>query len=113
MSDKRIDLEPLAPWPDEKGFLDVVQSVTRRAVTERNQRASYTFQLNALVKPALALAASIAIVVWIGAFATGEPSSEERTVPKKDPAFELASWAMTGTVPSTSEIIQTLGGSDE
>jgi hypothetical protein len=69
--------------------------------------------LNALVKPALALAASVAIVIWIAAFAVPESSVDEKARVKKDPAFELAAWAATDTVPPTSEIIRTLGGSDE
>ena len=113
MSEEHIDLGPLAPWPDRDGFESIVQLVTKRAVESRNQRVSNTFQLNALVKPALALAASVAIVVWIAAFATGKQAEDERVRPKKDPAFELASWAMTDAVPSTSEIIQVLGGSNE
>ena len=113
MSDQKIDLGPLAPWPNEDDFESVVQSVTRRAVRARAEQVSYTFQLNSLVKPALALAASAAIAIWIGALASQKPSVKEAGRPKKDPAFELASWAASNTVPSTSEIIRVLGGSDE
>ena len=112
MSDERINLEPLSPWPDNGDFESIVQSVAKRAIANRRDRSSYTFQLKSLVKPALALAASVAIVVWIGALAQGK-SDEEVVRAKKDPAFELASWAASGTVPPTSEIIRVLGGSDE
>ncbi len=114
MSEKHINFGPLAPWPDKDGFESIVQTITRRAVEARNQQqVSYSFQITSLIKPAFALAASLVVVVWIAAFATGQSSSDQRDVTPTDPTYELSNWAMIGAEPSTDELIRIFGGSNE
>jgi hypothetical protein len=111
VNDERVDLSALDPSRDPERWDRMVRSVAARAVAARRRRNSVRGQLVAWTRPVLAAAASLALASWAGALASGRgrheaPPPEQR----EEPAFVVAQWAASGQVPSTSRILEVLGG---
>lgn len=106
MDPERLDLSTLRPWKDESAFNRAIDSVVQRA-SERKH--SFHFQLLRMARPALGLAASLALVTWSVAWMTATKSSSQVTQ-ASDPATQLLTWALHDTVPSTTEMYDTFGG---
>lgn len=109
MSDVRIDLSSLSPWGDEQRWEEVVASVTRRAWRARQRALTVGAQLRAWAMPALVTAAATALMAWLGALARGSPSVPSSGVER---ALVLAGWASGNEAPSTSRILEVLGGAE-
>jgi len=100
MDPDRVDLSALDPSRDPARWEAMVRRTAARGLARR--RASVASQIAAWSRPALALAAGVALVVWTGTLAY-TPTAES------DPAGKLLEWASTDSSPATSEILETLG----
>jgi hypothetical protein len=108
MNDERIDLSVLDPSQDPQRWDRIIQSVTARAMEARRRRLTISYQLWTWSRPALAIAATVALAIWAGALASARNHSA--TVREnQEPAFVLAEWAVSSEPPSTSVILQVLG----
>jgi len=106
--DDRFDLTPLDPSAaDPARWERLVRSTAARAAEARRQ-SPVLLQLVAWSGPALAAALGLAVLVWTATFVTGSPTQTASTT--EDPAFSLASWASSGEVPATSDVLDLLGG---
>jgi hypothetical protein len=109
MESEKIDLSPLDPTVDLRRWNDLVNTITRRAIEARQRRLSVTYQLLAWARPAVAMAAAVALVVIAGASLSRFGSRTEVSSAVK-PALILADWAVRGEAPSTATMIEVLGG---
>ncbi|MCK6532496.1 MAG: hypothetical protein L6Q84_05930 [Polyangiaceae bacterium] len=107
MTDDPLDLSELDPSRDRARWEARIAAVTSQALTRRQRRFSVGDQLVAWARPALAVAASLAIAAWGSAWAFGgnAPVAAQRT----DPALELARWASSGELPATPQLLQLVG----
>ncbi len=107
MTDDPLDLSELDPSRDRARWEARIAAVTSQALTRRQRRFSVGDQLVAWARPALAVAASLAIAAWGSAWACGgnAPVAAQRT----DPALELARWASSGELPATPQLLQLVG----
>jgi len=107
MTDDPIDLSALDPSRDRARWEARIAAVSSRALMRRQRRLRVGDQLVAWARPALAVAASLALAAWGSAWAFGgnPPVPAQRT----DPAIELARWASTGELPAMPQLIQLVG----
>lgn len=105
MTDERIDLSSLDPSRDAARWDRLTQSVADRAWKSRQRRITVAHQLLAWARPALAIAATLALIPWIATLVHGQ---EEET-PQQDPALVLARWANADERPSPSRILEVFG----
>jgi hypothetical protein len=117
MDDERIDLSALDPARDGKRWDEMVDSVAARALAARRRSTGgaspgpVALQLVAWARPALALAAALALVVWAAALAAGGAARASAPgTTRTEPAFALSAWAMQDELPSTEDVLETLGG---
>lgn len=112
MSEPAVDLSPLDPFRDPRHLESVVGSLVRRARAARMRQFTVAAQLRSWACPLLAVAASIALLSWIGRpgefFATGPAMSG--AVSSLEPSAVLSSWARGDAVPSTETILVVFGG---
>jgi hypothetical protein len=111
MNDERIDLSSLDPSRDEARWNRRIELIAARAAAAGRRRLTVAQQLRTWMRPALAIAASVALVSWLGALAS-RPSEPTAITATEDPASTLARWAMSDERPSTSSILEVLGGTD-
>jgi hypothetical protein len=112
MDEEKIDLSELDPSRDAPRWARMVESVAARAMAARRARPSSEIFAEALVRrarPMLAFAAAAAILVWAGAWNAGRHRTST-TAASAVPALALAQWAAEDSVPSTSNILDVLGG---
>ena len=109
MNDDKLDLSPLDPEQDEERWEALVTSITRRAVAARERRGLFGEMLT-MSRPALALAAGVAIIVWMGAISMRHA---EHAPSREDRVMTLLSWANAPTMPEPSEILATFGGNHD
>lgn len=104
MSEEReIDFTLLDPSRDRAHWEQMIDSVVERTCARRRSH-SVGAQVRAWARPALAMAAAMALAVWAGALLSDAPT------PPADPAQLLSQWAVSGEVPSTTKILEVLGG---
>jgi hypothetical protein len=105
LDDDRLDLSPLDPTRDAARFEAIVRSVAARAAARPMRDASSI--LLAWWRPALALAASLALVPWGPSLLTARtPTSESLS---SDPAAAILEWARAGAPSSAAEVLDSLG----
>jgi hypothetical protein len=103
--DDRIDLSPLDPSNDRERWEELVGSIATRAVAARRQ-SPVLLQLVAWSRPALAVAAGLALAIWgVSAVAAGDEAAAD-----SDPAYALSNLADADELPSASLLLQLLGG---
>jgi hypothetical protein len=101
-----IDFSLLDPSCDPAHWAKLVDSVATRAIGALRPW-SVPLQLAAWSRPALALAAAAAAIVWGGAiFGSRRPTVYE------EPAWAMARWAAEGELPPAWHVIGTLGEVD-
>ena len=117
MEDERIDLSALDPARDEKRWSEMIDRVSARSIAARSRpRADagaglIAHQIVAWARPALAIAATLALVVWAVAFAANSSRSPAvGEAARAEPAFALSTWASRDELPSTADLLDTLGG---
>lgn len=110
MNQEKIDFSSLDPARDPERWDRMIQSVASKALEARSRPQTISEQMGRWIRPALAMAAALALVIWGGALFSNRTQSS--TVQQKiDPAYVLSGWASSQERPSTSRIVQVLGGS--
>lgn len=109
MNSNPIDFSPLDPSRDPRRWEAAVRSVVDRGIAARTKREAFGHQLLLLARPALAVAASAALAIWVGAAAWTEEEDDPRTQ-TADSALVLSQWAATSDAPSANRILEVLGG---
>ena len=111
MNDERIDLSSLDPSRNEAQWNRRVEFIAARAWAASQRRLTVASQVCAWMRPALAIAASLALVSWYGPL-TSRPSQPRAATTAEDPTFTLTRWAMNDERPSASRILEVLGETD-
>lgn len=101
--DGKIDFQALDPSADKERWAKMVASVTARALSRRTR--SVPLQLLAWARPVLAMAAALAVVVWVGAALADKSRASERP----EPAVVLSQWASSEELPSAAHLFDLLG----
>jgi hypothetical protein len=109
MDNEKIDLSSLDPSRDESRWNDLISAIARRAREARQRRLSVPYQLLAWARPAVAMAAAIALVVVVGA-SLSRYAAQTKSVNTVKPALMLTVWAATDVHPSTAAMLELLGG---
>lgn len=107
MNDGKIDFSLVDPKKDPFHWEMMVQGVLKR-VEESKVSLTLLGQLVYWAKPALVMAAAVALLCMLGAVAidtTGEASG----VTSQSPAVALSSWASGESLPGTAQILTILG----
>jgi hypothetical protein len=111
MKDEKIDLSVLDPARDRQRWDRLVESVAARAWESRRRSLTVGFQLTVWARPSLAIAAAVAMAIWVGALANGTTTTATRG--QAEPVFVVTSWAVTGKLPDTSKILAVLGDTND
>lgn len=120
MSDEKMDLSILDPSRDQERWKAIVDSLASRAWNTRRRQLSVSFQIVCWARPALAIAASLALVSWAATWARdgtarcaacvdGATTSSTSSRSAQDPTTQLAQWAAADQMPATMQILQVLG----
>ena len=108
MDEQKIDLSVIDRSRDGQRWERLVQSVAARALDAGRRRLTVGFQLLSWGRPALAIAASVALVSWAGSLvAPGRGTTAAQT--PEDPAIVLAQWARSDERPAPNQILKVLG----
>ncbi|MDY0004240.1 MAG: hypothetical protein RBU30_23270 [Polyangia bacterium] len=120
MRDDKIDFSALDPSRDAEGWEERVQEVARMALARHRPRAALPEQLVAWLRPAMVLAAALALLVWgaaLGGLGRSEPAQTGQVprseAPGAEPALLVARWAAEDARPTPMELLRVLGGQDE
>lgn len=105
MSDRNIDFSVIDPQRDPERWNRQVEATAARALARRKGGA-FTFTLLESARPALLVAASVALVTWCGA-AVRQGSTTENGA--DDAAWVITRWAVTGEEPSVASMLEVLG----
>ena len=106
MSDGKIDFSVIDPRRDPDRWNRQVEATVARALARR-QGGAFTFALLGWARPALLVAASVALVAWCGASVRQSETAERRG--SEDAAWVLTRWAVTGEEPSVASMLEVLG----
>lgn len=104
--DKRIDFSALDPSQDRLRWQARIGQIVNTTMLRRRQREDFPAFLLRYARPALAIAAALALVSWIGARqsrANVGPSALET------PSSTVLEWATNDQVPSTLDVFDSLG----
>lgn len=131
MSEDRINLSSLDPARAPLEWELCIARVASEGLARRRRPMGALEQIQAWLRPAVAVAAVLALLAWSVAFwagggkwfrgasegAPGVASTSERDEPgvvstseRDEPALVLAKWALVDARPSPSEILNVLGG---
>jgi len=102
--DDRLDLTALDPTRDRSRFERLVRSTVAAAMARRPSTARETLRW---WRPALALAASLAIASWLPVLLGGD----DATATRSDAAAALLTLAHSDTAPSATDILTTFESS--
>ena len=100
--DDKIDFGVLDPARDRDRYEAMVNAVVARA----QRGISIAAQLRAWARPVLAMAAVLALVVWIAELWRGD------SVTAQTRATTLAEWAVNDEIPEATTILEVLGDDD-
>ena len=110
MNDDRIDFSPIDPSRDRERWDKVIDSIAVRAAAARGAPRPLSIQLAGWMGPALALAAGVALLVWLAAPPAGPPAPQPAcATPRGDPAFALQRWALGESCRSLWDELAMLG----
>lgn len=101
-----MDFSVIDPKRDSDRWNQQVEATVARALARRQGRV-FTFTLLEWARPALLVAASIALVTWCGAAEQQRRTTEQRE--SDDAAWVLTHWAVTGEEPSVASMLEVLG----
>ncbi len=108
MSQDRIDFSPLDPSRDEEHWDRTVQNLVSRALAARARPRTSRELFATWVRPALAVAAAVALMIWAGVLLTAR-TPPRASSHKIDPASVLSRWAVNRERPSPSRIVEVFG----
>lgn len=100
---EKIDFEALDPTRDAQRWEQMLSSVTDRVHAPRRPR-SIPLQLVSWARPTLAIAASLALVVWIGAL-LARPTQPQPT----ELAQAMSQWLEKGDAHAAEQLIEVMG----
>jgi anti-sigma-K factor RskA len=106
MSDQPIDFSSIDPKRNRARWESMVHSVLERAEATQ-KRVQFWHQLVSWTKPALAVAAAVAMLCLIGVVITHHGSVHQTS--QVEPALVVASWAAGEEMPNTASILRVLG----
>ncbi len=106
--DERLDLGVLDPTRDEARFERLVRSTVAAAVARRRRSAELV--VVRWWRPALALAASLALAAWLPVL-LGAGRNEAAPAARDDSAAALLTLARSDAPPSPAEVLGVLGES--
>jgi hypothetical protein len=106
MSDGKIDFSIIDPQRDPERWNRNVEATVAGAIARR-QGGVLARTLLECARPALLVAASIALVTWCGASVS--QSRQRPTRGSDDAAWTLTRWAVTGEQPSVASMLEVLG----
>jgi hypothetical protein len=106
MSDRKIDFSVIDPQRDPDRWNRQVEATVARALARR-QGGAFTFTVLEWARPALLVAASVALVTWCGVTVRQSRTTELRG--SDDAAWVLTRWAVTGEEPSVASMLEVLG----
>jgi hypothetical protein len=106
MSDDKIDFSIIDPQRDPERWNRKVEATVTHAIARR-QGGALAGTLLECARPALLLAASIALVTWCGA--SVRQSRQPPARGSDDAAWTLTRWAVTGEQPSVASMLEVLG----
>ena len=106
--EKRIDFSSLDPTRDSGRFETVVRSVVERTMARRAARKTVGYQLLLWARPAIAVAAVAAMVLFVGAMLLSSAPGEDAE-PCDERALVLTQLASGHTAISTYQILDALG----
>jgi len=110
MNDDRIDFSPIDPSRDRERWKRTIESIAARAAAAPGAPRPLSAQLAAWTGPALALAAGVALLVWLAAPPAGPPAPQPAPdAPREDPAFALQRWALGERTRSLWDELAKLG----
>jgi hypothetical protein len=109
MSDDRIDFSAIDPSRDGKRWERMVASLADRAARAARTPRSVPAQAAAWMGPSLALAAGVALLVWLTAPSAPPSPRPASSVSREDPAFALQRWALGESGRSVWEELDMLG----
>jgi hypothetical protein len=104
MGEQPLDLSVLDPTCTPERWSKIVDSVATRAWLTRRRQLTILAQMIRWARPALAIAATVALVCWMGSHRATTSDSAQLA-----PAEQLSDWAACDTRPATSEIFAVLG----
>ncbi len=110
MSDRKIDFSGIDPKSNAERWNRQVDATVARALARRRS-GSFAFTLLEWARPALLVAASLALVTWCGAGVRQSRTNERRGT--DDAAWILTRWAVTGEEPSVASMLEVLGAKPE
>ncbi|HEY3449704.1 MAG TPA: hypothetical protein VGK67_25340 [Myxococcales bacterium] len=107
--DDRLDLSALDPTRDALRFERMARSLAAKAVEQHSPQADPLSFAVRWWRPALALAASLALLAWAPSLLGASPSSSSSQATAADPSTTLLSWA-SGEGPSSAvDVLATFG----
>ena len=107
MSNQKIDFSVIDPKRDPERWNRQVEATVARALARRREVA-FAFTLLEWARPALLVAAGMALVTWCGATVTQSSQAERRETETESP-WILTRWAVTGEEPSVASMLEVLG----
>jgi hypothetical protein len=106
MSDSKIDFSVIDPQRDPNRWNRQVDATVARALARR-QKGAFTFAVLEWARPALLVAASVALVTWCGVTVRQSKRTDHQM--SDDAAWILTRWAVTGEEPSVASMLEVLG----
>lgn len=110
MNDGPIDLSPLDPSRDRLRWERMIRATAARATRPRPNPV--LADLSSWARPLLAMAAALALLAWLPALLGRGAGTTAAAAAARDPALSLSTWASTGELPATADLLATLGGED-
>lgn len=109
MSDRRFDFSSIDPSRDRVSWEQKISTIATRAAAAVRVPWTVSAQLAAWLRPALALAAGVAVVLWLAVPLTAPSSTSSVRARQLDPAVALERWALGEVNHSVWTQLETLG----
>lgn len=103
--DNPIDFSSLDPSRNHLRWQARIGQIVDTTMRARRQRESLPASLLHYARPALAIAAAIALVSWVGAMRS---KTSVTTAGAESSSSSVLEWAINDQVPSTSEVLNSL-----
>lgn len=109
MNDRRFDFSSIDPSRDRARWEQRIDFIATQATASVRLPWTVSAQLAEWMRPALALAAGFAVVLWLAAPPSFPSSSSPSLVQRQDPAFTLERWALGDDNHSVWTQLEALG----